>query len=421
MRVRRRAKLGAPRTHLVIQMREARPARLFTWESGVGPRPDETREGRKPGCYVAAMECRPVVRPRFGRLLALAVLTASGSAHAEGSSPAMDLRWSAPDECPTRERVLSDIQAIVGGSERVRHEVSAVATVGHEGARWSAAVWIRTPDGAGMRSFEAGSCTALAHAVSLIVALAASERPVSDEAPSGPSVDATKSSGGETSGAGPAEKSAPAERPRSEMPSVHFGPPRPSGATGPQPSRAKVAGHSRFAIAAGLRADSGMLPRPSAGVGLSAAWLVLWPAWLVRAEAVGSYWPPRRQTAPGAPSEGGDFSLFTFGVRACIAARVGRFEVGPCAGGEVDAEWASAFGETTNPGGHAAWGAISAEGSGSVSFSRGFLLRLDLGIAAPFARPDFVIDVPAPTSPIGLHRPASVAGRGFLGLEARFF
>ncbi len=33
----------APRTHLVIQMREARPeARLFTWESGVGPRRYET-------------------------------------------------------------------------------------------------------------------------------------------------------------------------------------------------------------------------------------------------------------------------------------------------------------------------------------------------------------------------------------------
>lgn len=377
--------------------------------------------GFKLGCYVAEMECRPVVRPLFGPLLALAVLTASGSAHAEDSTPAMDLQWSAPEECPTRERILSDIQTIVGASERVRHEVSAVATVGHEGARWSAAVWIRTPDGTGMRSFEADSCTALARAVSLIVALAASERPVSDEAPSRPPVDATKSSGAETPGAGPAsmDASAPAERPRSEMPSVQFVPPRSSGATGPQPSRAKVAGHSRFAVAAGLSADSGMLPRPSVGVGLSAAWLVLWPAWLVRAEAVGSYWPPRRQTAPGGPSEGGDFSLVTFGVRACIAARIGRFEVGPCAGGEVDAEWASAFGEAINPGGHAAWGTISTEGSGSVSISRGFLLRLDLGIAAPLARPDFVIDVPAPNPPIGLHRP-SVGGRGFLGLEARF-
>ena len=40
----------APRTHLVIHMREARPeAHLFTWESGTGPRRYEFGEGRRVG------------------------------------------------------------------------------------------------------------------------------------------------------------------------------------------------------------------------------------------------------------------------------------------------------------------------------------------------------------------------------------
>ena len=78
----------------------------------------------------------------------------------------------------------------------------------------------------------------------------------------------------------------------------------------------------------------------SLGIGLGRA------DWRLRASIGGAYFPAQT-TMLAAGGEGGTFALLSLSLRACGLAALGRFEAGPCLGGQLDRMSASGIGSPT--------------------------------------------------------------------------
>jgi hypothetical protein len=157
----------------------------------------------------------------------------------------------------------------------------------------------------------------------------------------------------------------------------------------------------------------------AAGGEAALGWNLRTPTWRLGA-LVGAGYFPARAAALAATGEGGRFSLLTLSLRACASAVRGRFEAGPCAGGELDRMSASGFGpaawfEAANA--SAWWGAglVGVTASWSVSPLLAVVARGE-AVLTP-AQQRFVRQPGA----VLVHSPAQLAGRVALGIELRFF
>ncbi len=364
--------------------------------------------------------------------LALAVAGAltgsSRSARADASEAQLDLRWTAPVECPSRADELAEVSRILGEAKGTRRQVAAIATVTRDGSGWHATLSTRTSQGAGDRVLDAASCDAIGHAVALIVALAVDEQ---TEAPAPPTSEPSRSpapppiaGASQAPAAAVPSPAAPTATPvgnalqpppRDRSPEAASAPPPPSFAT-----RMFV---PRLAVSWGVGADSATLPSPAPGSELSGGLLLASPRWVARAEGYVSYFPARTATAFRDPNEGGRFSLVSLGIRISGGAVFGRFAVGPCAGAEVDLMPVTAFGEvgTSTPGGEGAWGAMTGGGLASFALTRAITLRLRAEADVPLVRPRFVVEEANLASATFVHQPAPVSARVSMGAELDFF
>ncbi|HEX6271713.1 MAG TPA: hypothetical protein VFZ53_01670 [Polyangiaceae bacterium] len=133
-------------------------------------------------------------------------------------------------------------------------------------------------------------------------------------------------------------------------------------------------------------------------------------------EAVARAWLPRHAESPDVAGAGGKFTAFEAGVLGCLrGAPGGGLSAQACAGPFLLSLEGEGYGVTAPGSERALVAAAAGEAALLVAIARHLSLRPALGVLVPFGRPTFAIhDVGA------IHRPAAVAARAALGLEARF-
>jgi hypothetical protein len=345
------------------------------------------------------------------RLAAVAGLAASllRASAAYGQTPAIDLVWNAPAECPSRDTVLGERERILGASRAVNAEIARTDVYRNATGGWHAQVQVESRGARTAREFDAQSCSEIAAATAVILAVAAEDFP--GGAPSAGQEPATTPSGESPRTASLATAPAPVPVPAA--------PPADGSGTVAESPRFQATGVSRLVLAAGGVLDEGAMPSPSAGAELEAGWLGEWGRLRVRASWAAGFFPQRATFLANHPGEGGNFQLFALSGRACVGTARGPLEVAPCVGAEMDAMQASGIGSSIPGNGSAAWGALLASGRAGLRLSQRFGVGLRVEGVLPLARPQFVVQTP--TTDLDVHRPASVGFRAALCAETFFF
>jgi hypothetical protein len=334
------------------------------------------------------------MRPRTATAVCTAGL--SVAAVAVAAEP-VNLVWSAPSGCPSREAVLVDVQRILGTT--TSHHATARADVTHVGPdHWSLHLSTEEDGAPGERTLEANSCTSLATAAALILAW---------------TVDPEK-----------ARAAAPTDSAAATTPEVgreHEAPPSPP---------ARPAEATRVIVAASGVGDVGTLPSSAAAAEITVGAL-FGP---LRAELSAADWATQGVTDADRPNEGTSIHLIEGALRGCFRGRLAeRLEVDPCVGAVlVDASsngfrsgsGSASGGSTFEPHQDSSlWSAMRGDVLAVWRLVGPLHVRASAGIDVHFARPRFVLLVQQPGQPQGtdvLHQPPLLTGRGTLGIEVRF-
>lgn len=306
--------------------------------------------------------------------ITLAGLAVAVRATAQPSGPeptALVLRWTAPSECPTRDEVLQDTRSLVVHSAAAPKTPVTVDAVVERLAedRWVLTLAI----GAAQQKVEASSCTQLARAGALFLALILD--PSQDAPPLGPtSVGPT--SDGPTSDAGAPPPSAAAPTP----------PPTRTPTPEPAPAPAPLASPRQILVlaAAGVMADVGTLPRAGPlgilEVGLRYRRLDM--------SLQGTAGPPQDNTVSG--TAGSRLQPFSASLTPCLAAvATSRFRLGPCGWVEVGVLHAAGIGILQSRTTDAPWFSLGGNVDAWLRLDSNFEVRLSAGVLAPVVRPDF--------------------------------
>ena len=180
---------------------------------------------------------------------------------------------------------------------------------------------------------------------------------------------------------------------------------------------ARVAAHgdherTRFGIGVRARGDIGSLPALDAGMAL-----VLEARYRrFGAELEGSAWLPQITYSGPVSGSGGEFALYTGGLRGCFdLLGTGTWSLGPCAGAEAGMTTGSGVGLTERRSSRVFW-ATGLFGAG-VRFLGGSPLELGLlaEMGVPFHRAAWQLDDFGP-----VFQPSPVIGRASLGLSYLF-
>lgn len=329
------------------------------------------------------------------------VVTPAAAAGVDGLS----LEWSAPSVCPNRDQLIEQVQRLLAHSTAAKAPVNAAGII-HARAPGSFTLELRTQQGerVGERTIEGANCGELSAAAALIVALA---------------IDPDLVVPAETSS--PAQSPAADERPAAAPPSTTAaGPPRPAPAQNPlPPPPVNAAPRSdrntgwpiavRFGPMIGV--DVGSLPGGTGYLGGYAG--VTLTKWQI--ELFGSRLFEQREQIADAPARGADLNLWVAGARSCYTVQPEWLELGPCLGFEGGQLRAAAFGTDRTGSGDAAWLALRAEAFARRQLIGPLAARLQLVLAAPLRRPEFVLENVG-----SVFRPPAVIGRAEIGLELRF-
>ena len=340
-------------------------------------------------CNLSGGVTRRTSRLRFAFVAALFALVTATSGNLHALAGSADLAWNAPPECPTRDEVLAEVDRVLAGSREARVPAAAnvdVATTVN--GRWSAVLRINSRDGQGERRFEADTCMEIASATALILAVT-----VENGAP----------------------PPAPAIAHEEEAAAVSERRAMPEAARSIAPARASQV----VAAVAGLVDDGTMPGAPATGMEIALGGSLAFSKGHLRALA-GLAFYPTEATAAGSAGESAKVSLMAVSARACALIPWGRFEWGPCLGGEIASMNASGAGpaQTFQPASaHRVWGAATGGVHAAWNYSR---------LVAVFARAEGVFSlartrfVLTPDNSV-VHEPARVAGRAAVGIELRFF
>jgi len=238
------------------------------------------------------------------------VVALGGPALARAAAPAeLTLTWQAPASCPAPTDVEAQFARLLGGAARTpsgKHIAAQAVVRAAAPDRWSLELATVLDQAVGHRSLAGDSCTSVASAAALILALmidpAAAERAMEPPAPARTPIEP-----------------APTRRPPPEAIVTASAPREPT---------------ERRAITPYARAFAGVVvallptPAPAAGLALGAR------RGRLGAELTGVATDERRVTAIG--SAGGDFRLLAGGARACgaLGGRAVVWQV--CLGGELE-------------------------------------------------------------------------------------
>lgn len=306
----------------------------------------------------------------------LAAMTALGSARsaAAQAKPIMVI-WQAPPECPTAERVETEVEENLARSGAVLVPVVAVVSVvGPTAGRWQASLLFQAGYTRAERRFEAESCEAIAAAAALIITLWVE--------------------------GGPDAPPPPAAARDSEKPALD---------PGLAPEIAP--GGTPFVLMLDGLLDWGTMPDPPGG-GMEAMGGPIWTlsGWRLRVLGGLGFFPNRRTPLMYLINQA-NFRLFDFTGRGCATVVSGQFEIGPCAGVELAIMDGSGtqLQASTQP-----WLSLLGSGLASWSISPSVAVFGRADVVLPTTRTTF-LDSNAQGDTI--YKVPAVAVRGALGLE----
>ncbi|MEO8900387.1 MAG: hypothetical protein ABI488_02140 [Polyangiaceae bacterium] len=282
------------------------------------------------------------------------------NAFAQDSAP-IDLKWSAPDACPSAAWVLARVRQIAGkaGERGARLRIEATVTEPSSG-KFHLHLVMQAGNDVGVRNVDGASCKDLAGAAAVSLAiLVSSDEPLSGLDRSDPTTNPT-SSAADTPPAvdPPALATTP---PRSPLAPAPAEPPPPAPRTGaPPPADSGDQRRRRFLLELPLASlNLGLLREPSVGLGLGLG-LAL-GHWQLLLE--GTRWSSQRFTTVHLADEyGAALNHLSADARGCYPVWGGRFELAPCA--MVLLHHLSAHGSGPNLQAHTAGGTWVAVGTG---------------------------------------------------------
>jgi hypothetical protein len=311
-------------------------------------------------------------------LAALLLVATSLVATRASALDVLRLSWDAPADCPSAESVRA---AAVRNAPPSAVPLEAAAVVVHRG-RWTVTLRTSRPEASGERTLEAASCSALADATAVILALALV--PPGDAAPD----------------------------PEPTPVSVHVNEPRPTGSSAEQPAHRPLPQprSPNVALAAFASTDATTLPSAALGGGASLAWT---PSDL-RIEATGTMWSGQSRTLDQSTA-GARFTMTSLAADACYTLLHGSFELAPCAGASVQFVSAKGFGATANYDASARWPALDGGLLARAPISSWLALRARVDGLAPLSRPSFEVENEGV-----VHKPPPLGIRASLGAELNF-
>lgn len=305
------------------------------------------------------------------------------------------LSWDAPNGCPSGESVRS---AAVRNAPASAVPLEADAVVSHRD-RWTVTLRTRRPEASGERVLEAASCTALADATAVILALALV--PPGEEAV----VPATTTTA--------AADATPAPAPAANVNAGPQAPPQVSQdrpRSSPVRSLSKSSGPPALAIGGFFATDATTLP----GVAIGGGGLLAWTPGALRIEAHGSAFAGQSRTVDQSTA-GARFTMTSLGAGACYRVLDGAIELSPCAGGSMHWVSAEGFGATANYDASARWAAIDGGLLARAPLTSWLALRGRVDGLVPLGRPSFEVENEGV-----VHKPPPFGIRAALGVELNF-
>ncbi|MDB4934134.1 MAG: hypothetical protein JWP87_1106 [Labilithrix sp.] len=326
-------------------------------------------------------------RPTFARVAIVSFVVSLGlavSARAKADTPSLplELTWDVPAECPPASHVERRVAQILQGPPPAKSIVVAVARIrrADDSGRFELSLSIRTGDVEESRTIDAASCSALAEASAVVIALAINP-----------------------------EKESPAETPPSPTPaSTAMAPIPPLVPRPPQPPRPP---RYHYALGLGAAVDSGTLPDVGAGMLASIAVRID----RVRLGVLSTLWFRQEPTFDASGQAGASFDMIAAGAFGGYMVALGPVALGPVANLEATFVRVRGFGIRTPRASWTGWPTAVLGGRAELRVSSW------LGL---FARADAAFAVAAPTFTLGnaesglsLHSPAIPAARLGFGAE----
>lgn len=310
-------------------------------------------------------------------LSAIAVLLSAMPAAASSSERVIELSWAAPSSCPGVGEVRADLERIIGrgldAGATPAIEARAEAEQEANGA-WRLHILVIAPGNhAHERVVEGETCSEVAEAAKMIIALASGVDPT---APSKPARSIVLS------------EPTDADRPTKQAP--------------------KHASHPAVRLRVAGGADAASLPAPTPG--FEAGLVIGFGATAI--ELTGGMWMGRSAVAAARPTAGGDISLAMGDIRLCRTLIDDPIELRGCGGLEAGMLSASGFGVQMPGSGRGPWIAPLLGIGAAIRVLPRFRLTFDLEALTPLVRDEFAL------ANVGdVYRAPPITGRALFGID----
>jgi len=323
-----------------------------------------------------------------------AVMSTTGLVSAQSERLPLELAWQAPEGCPDRSFVRRRIEQLLHDPVTTPNSVVASATIERSpDLRFHLELSVRTDGVEENRRIDADSCSALAEASAVVIALAID-----------PSEDAEPPHAGR-----PPEQRVPEPPPPPSAPS-----PPPTPRVEPLPPRAPPAARTtpRVAIGVGGSVESGVLPEPSMGfVGSASLRLDRIRAGVLATMSLVQR--PRFDRTAGA-----SFEMISAGAFGSYMLPLGALAVGPSANVEITHVRVRGFGIRGPRTSSVLWPTPVLGARLEVSPARWISIVGRADLLIPIGAPAF--NLTTTVDAVRLHDPAPVAPRLSIGAEIVF-
>lgn len=320
------------------------------------------------------------------------------------AAEAVALTWEAPAGCSDAAAVRRALAGYLGEgpSAEAGAAVRSVARVTREKGKYRLVLRTETASGVSLRETTAADCAVLVDATAVIVAIAVDPTTVLGRGDAAPkAVDPEEPAPTEPAPTEPTPPPTEGELAPFVAPEVLPAPVPPV----PEP-------RVRFGVRVGGGVDLGVLPGLAGGLRLAGS--AFRRAW--RAELRGDFWFPR--TAIVQDGIGARVRLWSIGGRGCWVPGVARvgLEFPLCAGIESGAMHGDPVGDRVASPTPSRRFWLAADGSAGLAWAprRFIAIVVQAELVVPILRAGFRV------GDVEVHRAGPVAGRGLLGLEARF-
>lgn len=336
------------------------------------------------------MSGRHALSPLRATVVALVLAGPAVARAQEPSEPApFDLDWKAPGNCPSSDRLRSEITRLIGpnahpdGTTHVSGEVTA-----QDNGTFLVKLALDQGGHTGERTLTGATCAEVSRAAALLIALAIAPDAAREE-----------------------------PEPEPPPPPPPTPPPPPPPAPLPPPPKPAPVADRHVVLAVGAAAEEGMLPALGPGVEVS-----LGGAFdRFSIEAFGVDYLDRDRAASARPDAGGHFSLRSFGARGCVVLAPGDVSFAACAGGSTNHITAKGYG-VEFPGEKATdVGALSLGVRVEFHLGKHAAVRLDAGPSYVLGKASFVLTPGgANAAPLSVYDVTSFDARGSLKLAWAF-